>query len=67
MFPSSESNGFMKKMVYNAQGLAIQEVFFVHAVCTMLLCFGCSFPQINPLQIFSLPALGSVWILSSVC
>ena len=32
----------------------------MYAVCTLLLCFGCSFPQVSPPQSFSLPEVGSV-------
>ena len=64
MFPAPKSNGFMKKRPYAVQGLPLQEVSLVYAACTLLLCFGCSFPQVSPLQSFSLPAVGSVWTLA---
>ena len=60
MFPAPKSNGFMKKRPYAVQGLPLQEVSLVYAACTLLLCFGCSFPQVSPLQSFSLPAAESV-------
>ena len=41
MFSAAETNGFMKKRSYTVQGLALQEVSLVYAVCTLLLCFGC--------------------------
>ena len=58
MFPVPESNGYVNKRSYSVQVLPLQEVFFVYAVCTLLLISACSFPQISPLQVFSLPAVG---------
>ena len=55
MFPSPETNGFMKKRSYNVQGLVLREVSLVNAVCTLLLCNVWSMSQVNPLQCFSLP------------
>ena len=66
MFPAPERNGFMKKRSYNVQGLALQEVSLVCAVCTPLPCHGCSLPQVSPLQSFPLPAMGSVWTVARV-
>ena len=65
MFPAPESPGFMKKRSYTVQGLGHQEVFLAYAVRTLLLCFGCSFPQVSLLK-FSLPAVWNVWSLSTV-
>ena len=59
MSPTPESKGFMKKRSYNVQGLAHQEVSLVCAVCTLLLYYGFTTPQVNPLQSFSLPTVGS--------
>ena len=50
-FLPPESNGFMKKRPYTVQGLVLQEVSLVYSVYTLLLCFGCSFPQVSPLQL----------------
>ena len=66
MFPSPESNSYIKKRSYTVQGLALQKVFLVYAVCILLLHFGCSFLLISPLQSFSLPTMRSVWTLSHV-
>ena len=66
MFHVPESNGFIKKRSYSAQDLELQEVFLGFAVCTLMLCFDCSYPQVSPLQSFSLPAVGSVWTLARV-
>ena len=65
MFPPLESNGY-KKRSYTVQSLVLQELSLVYAVCTLLLCFGCSFPQVSPLQSFSLPAMGNVLPLARV-
>lgn len=65
MFPASETNGYIKKTLYTVQGLALWEVSLVYAVCTMLLGFGLSFPQVSPMQ-FLFAALRSVWTLSTV-
>ena len=59
MCPAPKSHGYIKKS-YTVLGLVLPEVLLVYAVCTLLLCFGCSFPQISPLQSFSLPAVGSI-------
>ena len=66
MFSALQSNSFMKKRSYTVQGLALQEVSLVCAVCTLLPCYGCSFPQFNPLQSFSLLVVGSAWTLARV-
>ena len=58
IFPAPESNGYIRKGFYTVGGLALQELSVVCAVCTLLLCFACSFPQVSPLQSFSLPAVG---------
>lgn len=57
MFSALKNNGFMEKRSYTVQGLVLQEGSLVYVVCTLLLCFGCSFPQVSPLQSFSLPAV----------
>ena len=44
VFPVPAFNGFMKKRSFNVQGLVLQEVSLVFAVCTLLLYFGCSLP-----------------------
>ena len=62
--PAPKSNGFMKKS-YTVHGLVLQEVFLVYAMCTLLL-YGCSIPQVSPLQNFSLFAVGTVWTLAIV-
>ena len=54
------------KRSYSVQGLALQGVFQVYAVCILLLCFDSSVPQVSPLQSFSLPAVGSVWMSATV-
>lgn len=64
MCPVPESNGFIKERSYILQGLALQELLLMYAVCPLLLFFGCSFSQVSPLQNFSLPQMGSVWLLS---
>jgi len=66
MFLALKSNGFMKKKSYTVQDLVLQELSLVCAMCTLLLCFGCFFPQVSPLQSISLPAVGSIWTLLSV-
>ena len=48
-------------------GPGASESVRVHAVCTPLACFGCSFPQVSPLQISSLLAMGPVWTFNYVC
>ena len=53
MFPPPDRNGFMKQRSYTVQNLALQEVSLVYAMCALLLFFGCSFPQVNLLQSFS--------------
>ena len=65
MFPVPDSNGYIKKRSYTVQGLVLQDVFLVYAACTLLL-FWLSFPQVSPLQTFFLPAVGSIWTVSSV-
>lgn len=54
------------KRSYNVQGLAFQEVFVVYSPFILLLCFGCSVPQVSHGQSFSLPAMGDVWALTRV-
>ena len=66
MVPAPESNGFMKKRSDNVQELVLQEVSLIYAVCTLLLCYGCSLFQVSPLQYFSLSAVVSVWTLAVV-
>ena len=61
IFLAPESNGYFKKRSYTDQGPALQEVFLVYAVCTLLLCFGRFSSRVSPLQSFTLPAVGSVW------
>ena len=48
----------IKKGSYTVQSLALQEVFLVYAMCTLLLCFFCSSPQVSLLQSSSLLAVG---------
>ena len=48
MSPGSESNGFIKRSL-TVLGLVLQEMSLAYAVCTLLLYFGCSFPQVSPL------------------
>ena len=60
MFSAPESNGLLKKRSYTVQGPGTSgSVSGVH--CTLLLCFDCSFPQINALQNFFLPAVFGPW------
>ena len=66
MFHAPERNGFMKKRSYTVQGLVLLEVSLVYAVCTLLLCFGCSFLW-SVLCSFLLPTMGTVWTLARVC
>ena len=66
MFPSPESDEFINKRSYTLQCLASQEVFVMYAVCIVLLCFGCFFPQVISLQGFCLPIVGSLWALARV-
>ena len=66
MFPAPENNGYIKERSCTAQGLGREEVFLAYAVCTLLLCFGCSFPQVRLLQSFFLSAVGSITTLSIV-
>ena len=63
------SNGLVTKKSYSAQGLALQEMSPVHAVCGLLLCSGCCVLQASHRQSLSLPAAGSVllkvaWVAS---
>ena len=55
-----ESNGYFKKRSYMSWAWCLRRCFKVY---TLLWCFGCSFTQVSPLQSFSLPSVGSVWIL----
>ena len=67
MFPTPESNGFLKmRSSYDVWDLVLSEMFLVYATCTLLLCFGCSLPQISLMQSVSLPAMRSVWTLARV-
>ena len=65
MFPILENNGFIMKRPYTVGSLMLQEVSLGYAMCTLLLCFGCSFPA-SLLQSFSLPAVGRAWMLARV-
>ena len=65
-FPVPERNGFVKKKSYTVLGLVLQEVSLVYAVCTLLLCYGCSICQVSPLHSFFLPEEGNVWTLARV-
>ena len=65
MFPDPESNGFIKHWSHNVQGLVLKEVSLVYAAGSLLLCYGCSIPEVSPLQGF-LSAVGSVWTLVRV-
>ena len=40
--------------ILTVQGLMLQEMFLICVVCILLLCFGCSFPQVSDLPSFSL-------------
>ena len=66
MFPAPKANGYIEKRLCAEQGLTLQEVFLVNAVCILLLCFGCSFPRVISLQNSSLPTVRCVWILAGV-
>ena len=62
LFSAPEDNGYIKNRSYTAQSPGLQEVFLAYAVCILLLCFGCSFPQVSPLKTFFLPAVAYVWM-----
>ena len=62
----TESNAILRRDHKLSRALVHQEVFLVYAVYTLLLCFGCSFSQVSPLQSFFLPAVGSVWTLAGM-
>ena len=53
---------YIKKRSCTVQGLALQEVFLVCTVCTLMLHSGCSLTLVSPVQSSSLLAVGTVWI-----
>ena len=65
MFPSPEDNGYVKKRSYTVNSLVLQDFFGVCCV-HFAVVFWLLFPQISPLQNFSLPVVLNVWTLSSL-
>lgn len=66
IFPAPDTNGFMKKRSCSVQWLEVQGVSLVCALCTLLLCFGCSILQATCLQRFYLPTVDNICSLARV-
>ena len=61
--PALVINGYFKRGLILCWSRCFRSCF---RVCTLLLCFACSFPEFSLQQSFSLPALGCVWTLPNV-
>ena len=62
----SRKNSFMRKRLLSVQGMELQRVSLVCAVCTVPFCCGVSFLRVRHLYRFSQTSVGSVWSVARI-